>query len=308
MLKPNLFFVGQHRTGSHALHDLLGQHPEIFTAGIKEPAYFATDIHRESDAYHGKQKFFYFRTEEQYLKLFENVKNEKYAGDIASIYLYSKEAAKKIYRFNKDSKIIMMFREPVDWLNSYHQQACHFVGEDCQSLRKALELEGERKEGYCLPKNVIAPSLLYYSDFLKYSEQLKRYLEVFDKDNIKIFMYEDFKQDNMKIYDEIMGFLGVDRNFRPTPRKMNASKAKAKFPEIHEYLRSSAIRKLLLKVFPSKIYQKLVAHYWQNLFHFDKNSEAEEDLSAELMVKLKPEVEALSELVGRDLLSFWGYN
>ena len=40
MNKPNLFLVGQPKSGTTALHDFLGQHPEIHMAKIKAPPFF----------------------------------------------------------------------------------------------------------------------------------------------------------------------------------------------------------------------------------------------------------------------------
>ena len=66
---------------------------------------------QESDVYHGRKKFFSLRSQEEYLRLFKNVKKEKVLGEVTSKYLYSKVAVKNIYKFNPDSKIIIMLRD-----------------------------------------------------------------------------------------------------------------------------------------------------------------------------------------------------
>lgn len=38
--RPNLFVIGASRCGTTFIHDVLGQHPEIFMSPIKEPSYF----------------------------------------------------------------------------------------------------------------------------------------------------------------------------------------------------------------------------------------------------------------------------
>lgn len=307
IVKPNLFFVGQTRTGTHALHYLLGQHPEIYVSKIKETAYFAQDFHRESDEYHGgRQKYFHFRTEEQYLKLFRKIKNAKYSCEVSSIYLYSKTAAREIYKFNKESKILMMFREPVSWLTSYHSQAYHFIGEDRRDLREALEVEKYRKQGKCLSQNVIAPSLLYYSEFFKYGDQLKRYLDLFGWDNVRVFIYEEFKLDNFRIYDEIVDFLGIDKSFRPVSKRLNAAKAKPRLP-LHNFLRTPLLQKAFLKVFGPGIRQMFAEFYWQDFFSFEEKPAIDKELRLVIMKAAKPEVEALGKLLGRDLITYWGY-
>ena len=38
---PNLFLIGAMRSGTTALHEVLGNHPQIFMSDVKEPAHFA---------------------------------------------------------------------------------------------------------------------------------------------------------------------------------------------------------------------------------------------------------------------------
>ncbi|ASJ11450.1 sulfotransferase [Thermococcus thioreducens] len=45
---PNLFIVGEPRSGTTSLYHYLNQHPEIFMSPIKEPNHFCTDLHRET--------------------------------------------------------------------------------------------------------------------------------------------------------------------------------------------------------------------------------------------------------------------
>ena len=196
MKLPNLFLVGQPRTGTSALHNVLNQHPEIFMSIPKEPVYFAKDLHEESDLFHKKPKFFHFRDEAQYLKIFNSRRRQQIAGESTAVYLYSKVAAGEIHRFNPDAKIIMMFREPVSWLCSYHAKACQILGEDRLNLSEALKLEAGRKAGKFLSDNVMAPSLLYYTEFIKFRRQIERYSELFNPANIKMIIYDDYKNNN----------------------------------------------------------------------------------------------------------------
>ena len=49
----------------------------------------------------------------------------------------------------------------------------------------------------------------------KYYNQLKRYYDIFPKDNIKVIIYEDFKKNPLKVYKEISDFIGVNSSFDP---------------------------------------------------------------------------------------------
>jgi len=105
MKKPNLFIVGHPRTGTSALHDALDQHPDIFMSIPKEPVYFAKDLHAESDLFHKKPKYFHFRSEKQYLKIFKQCAHEKIAGESTAVYLYSKMAAKRSIHLIRKPKL-----------------------------------------------------------------------------------------------------------------------------------------------------------------------------------------------------------
>jgi hypothetical protein len=57
MMKPNLFIVGQPRSGTTALYYLLGQHSDICISKEKEPDFFAKDLQQESDVFHRRNVF-----------------------------------------------------------------------------------------------------------------------------------------------------------------------------------------------------------------------------------------------------------
>jgi len=46
MKKPNLFVVGEAKSGTTALYDFLTQHPDIFMCDPKEPDFFCKDFHK----------------------------------------------------------------------------------------------------------------------------------------------------------------------------------------------------------------------------------------------------------------------
>lgn len=120
--KPNLFLVGEQKAGTSSLHKMLSMHPEIAMSHLKEPGYFCTDFHEESDRYHKNNKYFSYRNINDYLKLFESHGKEDYLGESSSIYFYSATALSNIAAFNKDAKIVLLLRDPVTFLPSLHSQ------------------------------------------------------------------------------------------------------------------------------------------------------------------------------------------
>ena len=99
--KVNLFIVGAAKAGTTALFETLNKSENISGLKIKEPNYFA-DI--KTDSY-SKLFFKKINKEEEYEKLIID-DNAKYIMDGSTSYLWSKNAAKRIYAYNQNAKII----------------------------------------------------------------------------------------------------------------------------------------------------------------------------------------------------------
>jgi len=308
MKTPNLFIVGHPRSGTSSLHHYLAQHPDIFMTAIKEPNFFASDFRKESDAFHQKQLYFPYRTENQYLKLYKKWENEKIAGESSATYLCSKVSAREICRFNSASKIIMMFREPVEFLHSFHSAARFALGEHHQDFKTALAAERNRREGRGFSKRVITPLWLFYAEFVKYAEQIHRFLTHFNREQIKIIIFDDFKINTPGIYKEVLDFLDVDPNFSPTFDIVNPNK-QIRWPVIKKYtLDSPYFRKSLRFLFSHEIYAWLKNFYKSKIVTYQPRQPLNDEFRFELMKEFKQEVEKLSALINRDLVALWGYD
>lgn len=313
MKKPNLFIVGASKSGTTALYRFLNQHPDIFMSRLKEPRFFCKDLHQEFDNFHKKNKRFFkkfdfypCRAEKEYLSFFKDWKDEKIAGEASPAYFYSKVAAREIHKFNPDAKIIILLRNPVDWLYSFHLQAIRSGSEPVKNFEKALSLEEERKKGKHLAKFSLLtqPSTFFYFERAKFTEQVKRYLDVFNKKQIKIIIFDDFKKDNAKVYREVLKFLGVYQNFVPEFKLVHVSR-KVQFPRLRILWRSLLFTRM--RYFPLSKLNKLIDR------KFLRGKERplppmDPQLQEELMKKFKSEVERLSKITGRDLVTLWGYD
>ncbi|MEM7594676.1 MAG: sulfotransferase [Cyanobacteria bacterium P01_A01_bin.83] len=307
-MKPNFFIVGQPKSGTTALHQFLGEHPEIFMSSIKEPHFFCSDFHLESDQHHQKQLFFDFRDENTYLQLFAKVKAEKAVGEASANHLYSRVAAEKIHHFNPDAKIIILLREPAQYLYSLHSHYVKFTEESEPDFATALTLEAERKQGKHASPRVMAPSYLFYSERVKYYEQVKRYYDHFAAEQIKVIIYEEFRADNEGVYREILEFLGVDPSFTPDFTAVNVNK-EVKFPALNNFVNRPLVKtiskNLISQEFNEFVRDNIVEKL---LWHQAPKEKISAERKLELMQKYQPEVAKISELIGVDLEAIWGYN
>jgi hypothetical protein len=87
--------------------------------------------------------------------------------------------------------------------------------EPLTSFDDALAAEPQRLADHWQP-------LFQYSNFPRYYEQLQRFYAEFPADQIKIFLYEDYRSDPLAMMRQLFEFIGVDPTFQPdTSRKTN---------------------------------------------------------------------------------------
>lgn len=307
MNKPNLFIVGQPKSGTTALHQFLGQHPEIYMAKIKAPHYFCHDFHEESDRFHGMKLYFDYRELDAYLKLFTRAGTAKIIGESSDHYLYSTVAAREIFQFNPQAKIIIFLREPASFLGSLHNHFVKVTNEEEEDFVRALALESERVKGKNISPRIMCPSWAHYSQRITYYAQVKRYYDVFAPQQIKVVIYESFREDNPKVYREILEFLEVDPNFTPDFQMMNQSK-EVRFKQLNYLLNNQIIKNftknMLSQEFNEFVRDKIVEKY---LWREAPKSAMSEDIKTQLKEQYYSEVEQISELTGVDLIAKWNY-
>lgn len=304
-MKVDFFIVGQAKSGTTAMADFLDQHPEICISNPKEPGYFATDILRESDAFHGRPTYFKTRTAVQYEQAFQHAEPWQLRGEASTSYIFSKEAAGNIHLHNKDARIIVLLRHPAEFLHALHMQYVNETTEHENNFIKALELEPQRKLGQALSKRVKAPSLHLYSERIKYASQLKRYLDLFTRERVLVIPYEDFHLDNAHVYGKVLKFLGVKNpNFMADFSMLNASK-KPRSKVVNYLVHFPAFKSFLVRLLGLQTYMR-VRNRTRNIFL--KKSEREALPGSErqrIMEMARPEAAELDALLGSDYVNRW---
>lgn len=292
MRKPDFFIVGAPKCGTTAMQDYLSQHPEIFMPK-KELHFFGSDI-----------RFNYRRhSEKEYLSYFKDAKDEKRVGEASVWYLYSKRAAYEIKEFNPSAQIIIMLRNPVEVLYSLHSQFLYSGNEDIVDFKAALEAEEDRKRGLRIPKTVYWVNGLYYRETVRFSEQVRRYFDVFGRENVHVIIFDDFEADVAKVYKETLCFLGVSEDFQLAFRIINPNKRiRSKFLRDYLLINPPQIAQSFAKVvMPQRLRQGLIkALKWYNT-RYEPRPPIDTELRKCLQAEFAPEVERLSELSERDL-------
>lgn len=214
-MKANFFIVGAPKSGTTSLSEYLSGHPKVCMALPKEPSYFCDDF----------PKIRLVSSESNYKSLFSRCnKKSIIIGDASTAYLMSTTAIKNINRYNPHSKIIVILRNPVDMLPSWHSQMIYSLFENETDFEKAYSLQEDRKKGAHIPKTCREVTYLLYSEIARFDDQLKRLFEVCNIERVKIILYDDFIKDTRSIYLEVLDFLGLEDDGRTSFPAANASK------------------------------------------------------------------------------------
>lgn len=192
---PDFFIVGAPKAGTTSLYRYLNRIPGIFLSPTKEPHFFIPETAIVS-------KITRIETEDKYLQLFNAALLGDLCGEASTAYLRAPEAPKLIAASSPQAKIIIILREPAARAFSHYLMRWA-AGGISVSFEDGLDKFHWNEEGYStFLQGVIKPGF--------YTEQVKRYLEVFGADNVKIFMFDDFARDPESIVAETLEFLGVD--------------------------------------------------------------------------------------------------
>jgi hypothetical protein len=308
---PDFFIVGHPKCGTTALYEMLRRHPAIFMPDFKEPWFFAGDMRpRFQPARTGGVP----ETLASYLELFSPAGPDQIAGEASSSYLRSRVAADAIAELRPDARAIAILREPASFLRSLHEQMLRDHIETERDLGRALSLEPARREGRGIPRRSHLPQMLLYSDHIRYAEQLRRFIDTLGAERVLALVYDDFRADNEATLERVQSFLGV------APQQLealdaNTSEVSMRSPRLDDLLtgvavgRSPAARAVkgaVKAVLPAQLRADAMRGLRRRVVLTEPRP-PDERLMGEVRARYRGEVEALGELLGRDLVAQWGY-
>lgn len=209
MTIPNFIVLGAGKAGTQSIYNYLMEHPEIYMSPTKETNFFA--LYGQQANFQGPPdpiNQYSISDMAEYQAQFAGVTHEKAIGEISPLYLYHPDAPKRIKQTIPNAKLIVILRNPVDRAFSCYLFLRGRLTETILDFDDALKAEQER-----IDKNWPWP--WHYKSLGFYHEQLQRYYELFDPEQIKVYLYDDFKINNIAIMQDMFNFLGVDDTFTP---------------------------------------------------------------------------------------------
>ena len=316
MTVPDFFIVGPPKTGTTALYQTLSGHPQIYMPDVKEPMFLAGDM-RPREGYAGEpREQQYPHTLEQYLELFSGARADQRAGEASTFYLWSRTAAQRIAELAPDARIIAILREPASLLRSLHLMYLRWGVEAEKDLRKAISLEATRREGKQIPQRSHRPQLLQYSEHVQYVPQLRRYHACFKRERVLTLIYDDFRHDNEATVRRVLEFLGVDDLAAIDVKKVNVTTRTVRSWRAKQLLYSisrgqgpiARSTRASIKALTTPQVRRAAVKAIRRRAVTTAPPPPDDGLTMELRARFKGEVHALSEYLGRDLVTLWGYD
>lgn len=242
-LQPNFLIVGAAKSGTTSLTRYLADHPQVFMPAWKEPGYF-------SPAQPGRPS-----SRRDYLALFAEAGPARAIGESSTAYLYDEGAANRIWNELGLLKIIIILRHPADMAFSLWQHNRR-AGLESREFKLAFKdsapPDGHRAE-------LASTTQFLYRDRGMYCEQVRRYLEIFGRRGVRVYVFEEFFGNPQKWYVDVCRFLEISESYLPREFGRHNEGSRAKSETLSLLLkRRNNLRKAVRVVTPKDLRVKLM--------------------------------------------------
>ena len=237
---PNFFIGGMGKAGTTSLYLYLKKIPGVYMSPVKEPRYFAPIAARRY------KEMLRIDDEERYLELFKDVKDETAIGEASVAYWRDPQAAKLIHDQIPHAKIIISLRDPVErFFSGYLMQKRR------RRLKTSFKEHFQKSQDRNNKKHFLINYLMLDPPF--YYENIKRFLDIFDRKQIKIIVFEEWITNTKETVQEILDFLEVDYSINENVYKAyNSASKRAPRGQFSQYiLKSKTARKIVSNLIPS---------------------------------------------------------
>ena len=293
MSMPNFFLIGASKAGTTAVFNYLKEHPQVYMSPDKEPNYFA--LAGQEVAFTGpgdKHRInqWSVNTLEDYQKLFDGVTDEIAIGE-SSQYMHDDKASARIKEAVPDAKLIAIIRQPAERAFSGYSMRIR-EGAEPLSFEDALKAEQSRiKKGW---------SWGQYATAGMYYKQLKPIYDLFGAENIKTFLYDELRADNLGVMVQVYNFLGIDADFIPNTNRRHNESIIPSNPLVYKLIsKPNIISAIYRTILPHAIVRRF--EKWligNNVKRLKLEPEMKRRMTDEYF---REDIVALQDLIGKDL-------
>lgn len=200
MTLPTFMIIGVAKAGTTSIFRYLDQHPQLFMTPLKGTNYFgyedAKDWKWADEAAPPLLRHFPVKNLEEYEAAFAGAGDEIAVGEASPQYFRCPGAARRIYETLPDVKLVASLRNPADRAFS------------------GFLMRTRRGEPVGPPDEELTPASSHVKEGFYY-ERMKRYFDLFPKEQIKVYLFEEFKKDPSRIVVDLFDFIGVDPTHVP---------------------------------------------------------------------------------------------
>ena len=282
-MKVDFFIVGAPKAGTTSLYHYLSEHPQVEMSSQKEPDYFSDKAIHEQGMYYAKNRV---NTLDKYESLFVQKESVVY-GEASVSYLFYENVAEDIKKYNPNAKIIIMLRNPIERAFS-HYLMDYRLGLISDSFENVLAKKSKHKNAH-----------LFYQQYIevsKYSKQIQRYLDFFEKDSILFIDYEDLKINVSKTVDQVYNFLHISTEFAADINTKHNTFTMPKNKVIRLIYSFVFLRKILTFLFPTY----LVKNIRVLLFKSDKKPELLKETRSLLSIIFNDDIKKMEEVLAKN--------
>lgn len=287
---PNFIIFGAYKCGSTSLANLLEQHPDIYLAPSKEPNFFLYDEGEIKPNGQVNSLEFY---QHFFQKNSKKVQNEKARGEASVGYLCDSKAPFRIKKLIPNIKLIAILRNPVERCYSQYMFDLRMEVHNHKFMDAINKYRDKGRNDR-------------YINLGMYGKYLHEYLKIFNHEQIKIILFEDFVNNKDQVLKELFSFLEVDDSFRYKPIPKEAVSGVPKNKKLYNFIyEANPIKSAITSIIKPFIPEKVRRNLWKKAIN---QSLKKTKMSLEDRQKLteiyREDILKLQTLINRDL-SHW---
>jgi len=285
---PTFIIAGAPKAGTTSLYHYLSEHPEVFMSEPKEVNFFSREEIEAQGLYYPDFKA---RTLQEYEALFDRAGSAKAIGEGSVSYLFYPSVPIKIKETIPNVKIIILLRDPVERAYS------HYL------MDYRLGLVDVPFETIVTGNSDHPKQELYYQQYVllgMYYEQVRRYLDVFGSDQVRIYLQDDLKSRPVSVISDLYAFLGVDPSCLPDMGKQHNAFSMPKNRWVRALYSSARTRSFVKGLAPRSLRSRIRSTFFQT----EQKPKMAESCRKYLKELYRDDVDKLEELIGRELSSW----
>lgn len=273
--KIDFIGIGASKAATTWIFDCLAEHPQVCD----------TKKYKELDFFNN----YYEKGVSYYQSFFKSCPPGKLKGESTPGYLFNPKVAARIKHCFPKVKLIVCLRNPIE--------------------RAFSQYNFDKKSDFICAKNSFEKALKLKPSLIKqgfYYSQLKRYFDLFSKENILVLIYEDIKKDPVRFIQSIYKFLKIDDKYIPKSIS-NPSNKRLEFRSVKLQI---TLYKIYTKLKLNRLFKKLNLEILAravkrlNTTIKSKREEMTQETRSYLQKIYQEDIKKLENLIQKDL-SFW---